>query len=439
MQNFKLKLFFSFVLFTLNINAQTIFLKPEIDKSVKKYTKINQIAIDDDCNCTLVNLNVENDNPISENDSYYWREVNTIKFVMNGEKTTMPFVLQDSETKKIYKQIKYKKSNMPRGTSSKNYELLGQQKLEFIIAFEKLDTTTKKLNLLDGGESNWNNKSGIYWHIFGIKLLTEKEKEDYLNAKIIAENQRIEEKNKIAAEWERQKAENLRIEQEKNSTAKFQIENKTFNGNHFYDYGSYKYTGSFKNGIPNGQGKWEKPDGSWYSGQFENGVENGIGTLRQTTGLRYTGNFTNGVPDGNFKIEQWTLMGLAKDQWSAIYENGKLISSSQTQTGMTDFINGKYNNSESSSNSSNSDCDTINIPTYQIQSNGLKSNGVEKYQDYTVKFDDNMNGNIMFFSSNNKWYFDTGSSFKKYSSKENAIRALYIYSKCQYITENGKL
>jgi len=47
MQNFKLKLFFSFVLFTLNIHAQTIFLKPEIDKSVKKYTKINQIAIDD--------------------------------------------------------------------------------------------------------------------------------------------------------------------------------------------------------------------------------------------------------------------------------------------------------------------------------------------------------------------------------------------------------
>lgn len=205
----------------------------------------------------------------------------------------------------------------------------------------------------------------------------------------------------------------------------------------FMSNGIY-YSGQAIDNVPNGKGKWTSVDGSWYEGEFKNGVENGIGTLRQKDGLRYTGNFTNGLPNGKFKIQQWTLLGAAKDEWTAIYENGKLISSSQTQTGMTDFINGKYNNSESSSNSSNSDCETINIPTYQIQSNGLKSNGVEKYQDYTVKFDDNMSGKIMFFSSNNKWYFDTGSSFKKYSSKENAIRALYIYSKCQQITEKGK-
>lgn len=334
-----------------NLNGQRIYNQPLFDKTIYNYTKIEKIIVDDEK--TLVYLNVENSNSISEDDSYYIREIHTIKFYFLGEKSTNALVLQDDESKKIYKQIKSKESNMPKGTNQKNYVLLGQQKKQFIIAFEKLGSDVKKLNFLDGGEYNWNNKSGTYWHIFGLNLLNDSEKNNFLIAKAEKENGEKEESNRRNLEYSKQQEENRRKEIERQSVIKLQIDNGTFTGSHFYDYGTFKYTGSFVKGVPNGQGKWEKPDGSWYEGSFKDGVENGRGTLRQTSGLRYTGNFTNGYPNGTFKIERWTLMGLAKDVWTAEYKDGNLINSSQTETGMTDFLNSKPTTSNSSNSKAN--------------------------------------------------------------------------------------
>lgn len=339
---------FLFLLATVTSHAQKIYNKPLFDKTVYNYTKIEKVVVDDEK--TLVYLLVDNPNSISNDDSWYTREIHTIKFYFLGEKSPKALVLQDDETKKIYKQIKSKESNMPRGTSQKDYVLLGQEKKEFIIAFEKLDSTVKKINFLDGGEYNWNNKGGTYWHIYGLNLMDDVQKNNFLLAKAEKEKQDLEERNKREIAYNKQQSENAQKEKERMALIKSQIENGTFTGSHFYDYNEFKYTGSFVNGIPNGQGKWEKPDGSWYEGSFKDGVENGRGTLRQTSGLRYTGNFTNGVPNGQFKIEQWTLMGLSRNEWQAEYQNGKLISSTQTNDGMDKLFSG---NSTSSTNNSN--------------------------------------------------------------------------------------
>lgn len=149
-------------------------------------------------------------------------------------------------------------------------------------------------------------------------------------------------------------------EEQKLVELKKNIENGSFTGEHYYEYEYYKYTGHFLNGRPDGNGKWEKPDGSWYIGQFKNGVENGIGTLRQTDGFRYTGNFTDGVPNGKIKIEKWTLMGLAKNAWTAEYKMGKLISSEQTEDGMDKLFRPNTNTSSnegSTTNTTSNNCE----------------------------------------------------------------------------------
>lgn len=197
---------------------------------------------------------------------------------------------------------------------------------------------------------------------------------------------------------------------------------------------NFTLTGAFKNNKLNGKGKWTSVDGSWHEGEFKNGIENGIGTLRQKDGLRYTGNFTNGLPNGKFKIQQWTLMGAAKDEWTAIYENGKLISSSQTQTGMTDFINGKYNNSISSEttkseNSTNSIIKEISKVS-KFENEGEVSIMGTKTTKYFVKYEDGTIGYLYKYyqKDGGKWaVYDGLAKTWEYSTKEEAIIELYKY------------
>jgi hypothetical protein len=183
---------------------------------------------------------------------------------------------------------------------------------------------------------------------------------------------------------EQQIEENKRLAELKKS-----IERGSFTGEHYYDYENYKYIGHFLNGKPDGNGKWEKVDGSWYSGQFKNGVENGIGTLRQTDGFRYTGNFTDGVPNGKMKVEKWTLMGLAKNAWTAEYKMGQLISSEQTEDGMDKLFSSKGSSSSSSSspsntNSSNQDYketkNSIQNVTFEIDRKNACQDAIESYE-----------------------------------------------------------
>ncbi|MEL7122001.1 MAG: caspase family protein [Bacteroidota bacterium] len=75
-------------------------------------------------------------------------------------------------------------------------------------------------------------------------------------------------------------------------------------GNCTNGYGTYLfkdgsvYTGTFKNGIPDGHGKVEYPEGQpykKYEGQMTAGKFNGIGTLVMTNGSSFAGKWQNGM------------------------------------------------------------------------------------------------------------------------------------------------
>ena len=421
------------------VNGQIVYNEPLFEKSIKSFTKINKIEVDNEK--TLVYYDVINSNPISEDDSYYTREIRTIHFYMQGEKGQEAFALQDAESKKVYKQIKSKASNMPRGVDKKNYDLVGQQRKSFVMAFEKIDSNTKVINLFHGSDYNWGKTSGDYWFIYGIKLMSENEKTNYIAEKNEEEKNRQEAYAASQEKYKKEQAENERREIERRALIKSQIENRTFTGSHFYEYGNFKYTGSFINGVPNGQGKWEKPDGSWYEGNFKDGVEHGRGTLRQNGGLRYTGNFTNGYPNGTFKIERWTLMGLAKDTWTAEYKDGNLVSSSQTETGMTDFLNSKPTTSSSSTKQENSSTKTMKeTPTVKkIEFEQTKSSFVMgESEKYYVTYSDGTTGYLFYSKKYSQWYINDGATDFGYDSKDNALSALYEYKDNKTIRKIGR-
>ena len=56
------------------------------------------------------------------------------------------------------------------------------------------------------------------------------------------------------------------------------------------------YEGSFKNGIPHGQGTKYWPTGEVYVGSFLNGVENGYGKVYKNNQIEFEGTFKNGQP-----------------------------------------------------------------------------------------------------------------------------------------------
>ncbi|NNV54113.1 peptidylprolyl isomerase [Limnovirga soli] len=203
----------------------------------------------------------------------------------------------------------------------------------------------------------------------------------------------------------------------------------------------YVYSGRVKGRNPDGHGKWTKSDGTWYEGEFKDGIENGIGTLRQPNGLRYTGNFTNGLPNGQFKIERWTLMGIAKDEWTAIYNDGELVSSSQTETGMTDFLNSKPTTSSSSTKQENNSNKTIKeIPTVKkIEFEQTKSSFVMgESEKYYVTFSDGTTGYLFFSKKYSQWYINDGATNFGYDSKDNALSALYEYKDKGTIRKTGR-
>lgn len=50
-----------------------------------------------------------------------------------------------------------------------------------------------------------------------------------------------------------------------------------------------RYTGTLKNGLPNGLGTCVWPNGSQYDGEWRNGLMHGFGTYVWPTGQRYDG------------------------------------------------------------------------------------------------------------------------------------------------------
>jgi hypothetical protein len=71
--------------------------------------------------------------------------------------------------------------------------------------------------------------------------------------------------------------------------------------------GTDRYTGHFKNGYPDGPGKYTWKNGDWYEGEWQKGKQNGMGTFsrRMINGQgqteTVTGFFKNGEYKGKFE------------------------------------------------------------------------------------------------------------------------------------------
>ena len=59
-----------------------------------------------------------------------------------------------------------------------------------------------------------------------------------------------------------------------------------------------KYEGDWKNGVQEGIGKTNHPDGREYLGEYKNGEENGFGEWSDLDGQTYRGEFKDGEFDG---------------------------------------------------------------------------------------------------------------------------------------------
>ena len=59
-----------------------------------------------------------------------------------------------------------------------------------------------------------------------------------------------------------------------------------------------KFQGQVKDGIPNGVGILDYPDGDFYLGEWKNGQFHGQGTFTYTNGMKYEGEWKNGKPNG---------------------------------------------------------------------------------------------------------------------------------------------
>jgi hypothetical protein len=81
-----------------------------------------------------------------------------------------------------------------------------------------------------------------------------------------------------------------------------------------------KYLGEIKNGIPNGQGTYTKPDGSNYVGEFKDGKEHGQGTQTSLDGrTKYVGEWKDGKTNG-----QGTLKFLDGSNYVGEFKDGEI-------------------------------------------------------------------------------------------------------------------
>ena len=66
-----------------------------------------------------------------------------------------------------------------------------------------------------------------------------------------------------------------------------------------YKYQDGNYIGAYKDGVPNGKGRWSNNEGSVYVGDFINFKFDGMGTMEIKDQYKYSGEFKDSLFHGN--------------------------------------------------------------------------------------------------------------------------------------------
>jgi len=64
---------------------------------------------------------------------------------------------------------------------------------------------------------------------------------------------------------------------------------------------SIKWSGSCKNGLADGNGRYDAADGSWYEGEWKEGQPHGYGQYQTPDGRLFSGTWQNGVYEGDME------------------------------------------------------------------------------------------------------------------------------------------
>lgn len=81
-----------------------------------------------------------------------------------------------------------------------------------------------------------------------------------------------------------------------------------------FGFGQSSYSGTWKKGKADGEGKYVHGE-YWYEGGFKEGGMHGYGTLRLPNGIRITGPWKDHAPNGRMHFYKYILMGLIRDDY----------------------------------------------------------------------------------------------------------------------------
>jgi len=129
---------------------------------------------------------------------------------------------------------------------------------------------------------------------------------------------------------------------------------------------------------------------------------------------------------------------------STLFVGSKIFNAMKENLKNADFSNSNNSPSTSRINQESKECDASDVPLFEEKYDGEKDNWIDKYNQYTIRFNDNKKGKIVFWISKGYWSIDapcdfcTRNQYQDYKSKEDAINALYQWEKCATISNIGK-
>ena len=88
-------------------------------------------------------------------------------------------------------------------------------------------------------------------------------------------------------------------------------------GEHKYPDGNY--IGAYKDGVPNGKGRWSNNEGSVYVGNFINFKFDGMGTIEVKDQFKYSGEFKDSLIHGN-----GSMTWITGAKYIGEFKNGKV-------------------------------------------------------------------------------------------------------------------